>query len=147
MRTSADYVLDDSQGASGDEDEFALVHTFGHNKDGRLGLGDDADQRAPCLVGSLQGQDIETVEVSQFFLFKSKFKNQNSKIKIQKSKNQNQKSKIKKSKIENQKKVLERRHKHLNPKLAHVRSVLALFIVCSVDNPAFDSQTKETLVM
>ena len=42
-------------------------------------------------------------------------------------------------------KVLERRHKQLQPRLAHVRSVMALFVVCSIDNPAFDSQTKETL--
>ena len=47
--------------------ELPLVHTFGHNKDGRLGLGDDADQRAPCVVGSLQGMDVVQVECGDRF--------------------------------------------------------------------------------
>jgi DNA topoisomerase-2 len=37
------------------------------------------------------------------------------------------------------------RHRDLQPRLANVRGALALFISCSIDNPAFDSQTKETL--
>jgi alpha-tubulin suppressor-like RCC1 family protein len=52
--------------AEGDE-ELPLVHTFGHNKDGRLGLGDDADQRAPCVVGSLQGLPVRQVECGDRF--------------------------------------------------------------------------------
>jgi DNA topoisomerase-2 len=40
---------------------------------------------------------------------------------------------------------IERRHRDLQPRLANVRGALALFISCSIDNPAFDSQTKETL--
>jgi alpha-tubulin suppressor-like RCC1 family protein len=50
-----------------DDEELPLVHTFGHNKDGRLGLGDDADQRAPCVVGSLQGLSVQQVECGDRF--------------------------------------------------------------------------------
>ena len=36
--------------------------------------------------------------------------------------------------------AIEKRHRHLKPRAAHVRGVLALFVQCHVDNPAFDSQ-------
>lgn len=41
--------------------------------------------------------------------------------------------------------AIERRHRDLQPRLANIRGALALFISCNIDNPAFDSQTKETL--
>jgi DNA topoisomerase-2 len=41
--------------------------------------------------------------------------------------------------------AIEKRHRELQPRLANIRGVLTLFISCNIDNPAFDSQTKETL--
>ena len=41
--------------------------------------------------------------------------------------------------------AIERKHKKLKLKPAHVKSQLSLYLNCLVDNPAFDTQTKECL--
>jgi DNA topoisomerase-2 len=41
--------------------------------------------------------------------------------------------------------AIEKRRKDLQPRLANIRGALAVFISCNINNPSFDSQTKETL--
>ena len=43
--------------------------------------------------------------------------------------------------------VLSKKHKKLNIKPAQIKNNLWLFINCLIENPAFDSQTKETLTL
>lgn len=43
--------------------------------------------------------------------------------------------------------VLAQKHKKINVKPAQIKNNLFVFINCLIENPAFDSQTKETLTL